>query len=589
MNRLTNEKSAYLQRASHQKINWHPWSEKAFDTAKQEDKLVFLSSGAIWCHWCHVMAKECFDDDEVARLLNDLFVPVKLDRDERPDIDKRYQLALAAMGISGGWPMSIFLTPDKKPFFGGTYFPLEERFGRPGFKTILQAINQLYRDKKETVHEHGERFHDFLKNHTAQPGGPIDKGSIDRAVQVMLQSLDKAYGGFGFAPKFAMSGAIEFLIWRYNITKDETIGDATRKTLIAMARGGIHDQLGGGFHRYSTDMTWSIPHFEKMADDNAWLLRNYADAYAVFRDGFFQEVAWGIIRFLRDELSHPDGGFYASQDADVMPEDEGGYFLWKERELKQILNDDEYRILSEYFFHERGKMPQDASKTVLSAIMSIDDFAGQAAMDPGYVRAIMDSGKEKLLREREKREKPFIDKAMYTSLNGMVISAFFRAYRVMGGEQIRQFATKSLDRILALNVSENNVSHIPGVKGFLDDYVNLVDCLISAFQGTGEQSYLDRAAALMSTSIEKFWDREDSGFFDTEDEVIGIRLKSPEDTPRPSANSVAILCLLGLAAITGDEEYRRYAEEALRRFSNATRGMGVHGGFYFRALDEYFG
>ncbi|MCX5810186.1 MAG: thioredoxin domain-containing protein [Proteobacteria bacterium] len=588
MNRLANEKSAYLQHASHQKIDWYPWSEEAFERAEKENKPVFLSSGAIWCHWCHVMARECFEDDEVAKLLNEYFIPVKLDRDQRPDIDRRYQQALAAMGVSGGWPLSMFLTHDKKPFYGGTYFPPDESFGRPGFKAILLAISRLYREKKDEAIGYGEKYIEFLKNQVTVSGEGFDKSMLDEAEEKMLSGMDRLHGGFGSAPKFAMSGALEFLIHRYSFRKDEALGNAIKKTLTSMADGGIHDQLGGGFHRYSTDMTWTIPHFEKMADDNAWFLRNYIDAYCTFGDNYFKEVAEGIIAFLRRELSHPDGGFYASQDADVTPDDEGGYFLWRDEAFKSLLTDEEYKVLSLYFLHQQGAMRHDASKMVLHIAQGTGELAKQLDMAEKEVKEILLSGKQRLLKEREKRQKPIIDRAMYTSLNGMLISAFLKAYRALGDESVKEFAIMSLNRISKANVLDGKLFHSEGVEAFLDDYVNFIDALISAYEVSGDKNYLDQADLYMGQCVGKFRDKKDGGFFDTEGEVIGMRLKGVEDTPHPSANSTGIMCLIKLSLMLGRDEYMRYAESALTHFALVARAIGIHGGYYFCALNAYF-
>ncbi len=380
MNKLANEKSAYLRHAAHQKINWYPWSDEAFEKAKQEDKPVFLSSGAIWCHWCHVMAKESFEDNEVALILNENFIAIKLDRDEMPDIDRRYQQAVAAMGFGGGWPLSIFLTSDRKPFYGGTYFPPGEGFGRPAFKTILMAITQLYRAKRDEVIESSEKILDMLKQ-KPMGTGELRESLIDEGLSNIMKSIDTLYGGFGKTPKFPMSGAIEFLLGRYFFSRDEVLGAALKKTLTFMAKGGYHDQLAGGFHRYSTDQAWIIPHFEKMADDNAWLLRNYVDAYSLFGDPYFRKVAEGIISFTRGELSHPDGGFYASQDADVTPDDEGGYFTWTDEDFRKLLEDEEYKVLAAYFLHDRGMMHHDPAKRVLFLDKSPEDVAKMVGMD----------------------------------------------------------------------------------------------------------------------------------------------------------------------------------------------------------------
>lgn len=588
MNRLANEKSAYLQHASKQKIDWHPWSEEAFEKARTEDKPVFLSSGAIWCHWCHVMAKECFEDEEVVRLLNEYFIPVKLDRDQRPDIDRRYQQALAAMGMSGGWPLSIFLTCDKKPFYGGTYFPPDEGFGRPGFKAILLAISRLYSEKKDEALSYGEQYIEFLKNQTALPGEGFEESMLGDAEKKMLSGMDLRNGGFGSAPKFAMPGALEFLINRYFLNKDAVLGNALKNTFLSMAYGGIHDQLGGGFHRYSTDMAWIIPHFEKMADDNAWFLRNYIDAYRIFGESYFKEVAEGIISFLMRELSDPEGGFYASQDADVTPDDEGGYFLWSDEDFKNILKDEEYKVLSFYFLHQKGAMRHDTSKMVLHTEMGTGDLAKKLNLEEEKVRAILSIGKERLLNERGKREKPVIDRAMYTSLNGMLITSFFKAYGALGDEKAKNFAVMSLDRILKTNVLNGHLLHSEGVEAFLDDYANIVYALISAYEVSGGKNYLDHADLYMGQCIGKFRDKNDGGFFDTENEVIGLRLKGIEDSPHPSANSTAIMCLIKLSLLLGKDEYMRYAESALNCFAPAARAMGIHGGYYFCALSAWF-
>ena len=587
MNKLANEKSAYLRHAAHQKINWYPWSDEAFEKAKQEDKPVFLSSGAIWCHWCHVMAKESFEDNEVALILNENFIAIKLDRDEMPDIDRRYQQAVAAMGFGGGWPLSIFLTSDRKPFYGGTYFPPGEGFGRPAFKTILMAITQLYRAKRDEVIESSEKILDMLKQ-KPMGTGELRESLIDEGLSIIMKSIDTLYGGFGKTPKFPMSGAIEFLLGRYFFSRDEVLGAALKKTLTFMAKGGYHDQLAGGFHRYSTDQAWIIPHFEKMADDNAWLLRNYVDAYSLFGDPYFREVAEGIIRFTRGELSHPDGGFYASQDADVTPDDEGGYFTWTDEDFRKLLEDEEYKVLAAYFLHDRGMMHHDPAKRVLFLDKSPEDVAKMVGMDVETVNGIIERGKKKLLAARETRIKPIIDTALYSSLNGMYISAFLKAYRVLKDEEMKGFALKSLEKILTINTDDDNLLHTPGVKGLLDDHIHLIDALISAYEVTGFESYLGNADLLMSRSIELFWDKDEGGFFDTDEEVLGTRLKGIEDIPQPSANSIAIILLLKLAFMRDKAEYRTLAEKALKVFSTWGQAMGVHGGYYFSALDTYY-
>lgn len=587
MNRLEKERSAYLQHASHQKIDWFPWSDEAFDKAKSEDKPVFLSSGAIWCHWCHVMAKESFYDDEIAGIMNENFIAIKLDRDERPDIDRRYQQAVAAMGFSGGWPLSVFLTGDKKPFYGGTYFPPVDMYGRTGFKTILLAVSELYRTKKDEINEQSDQFVTLLNQPDTVPG-EISAAMTDHAAQGMLPYIDKLHGGFGKAPKFPMSGAIEFLLNRYFFTREEDLGGLLKKTLNGMANGGFHDQLGGGFHRYSTDEAWTIPHFEKMTDDNAWLLRNYIDAYSVFGDSRYREVAEGILRFVNKELSHPDGGFYASIDADVTPDDEGGYFTWTDEDFKRVLNEEEYRMLSLYFLHKRNAVHHDPAKMVLSVMMTVEELAGKVGTDIETVKAVIRRGKVKLLVERDRRTKPFIDKALYTSLNGMMIAAYLKAYRVLQDETVRDCALKALNRILEINVADDRLYHSEGVKALLDDYIYLIDALLAAYEATGDPSHLEKAMKYTDKCIELFRDEEKGGFYDTDEEVIGTRLKGVEDIPRPSANALAIMLLTKLSFVTDDDRYRHVAERALKFFSLQARTMGIHAGYYFCAMDAFF-
>ena len=587
MNRLAQEKSAYLKHAASQKIDWYPWSEEPFQRAQQEDKAVFLSTGAVWCHWCHVMAEECFENEEIAQLMNGLFVNIKLDRDERPDIDRRYQQAVSAMGAGGGWPLSVFLTPDKKPFFGGTYFPPEDRQGRPGFKNVLRAVSNFYRVKREEAENYALQIMETLKPEALQPG-ELSESSLDDAATGMLAQVDPENGGFGAAPKFPMPGAFEFLIRRSFMGKSSSIGLAVRKTLEAMSYGGFHDQIAGGFHRYSVDASWIVPHFEKMADDNAWLLRNYCDAYAVFGDESFKEVARGIIRFLRDVLSDPEGGFYASQDADVAPGDEGGYFTWTDEELKRVLTDEEYRVLSLHFFHERGALQHDPAKKVLFVVMKPGEIAGKLGMAENAVAENIGRGKRKLLTERNARQAPFVDTTLYTSLNGMLISSYFRAFRVLNDPYLLEFAVKGLDRILRERLIKGALFHSEGIAAVLDDYINLIDALVAAYEATGEKRYLSQADELMERCREKFEDKGQGGFFDTEDEVIETRLKRIEDIPHPSANSLAAMLLLKLSLMTAKESYSRAAEETLKLFSGEAQAIGVHAGSYFCALDAYF-
>jgi uncharacterized protein YyaL (SSP411 family) len=587
MNRLSNEKSSYLQHAANQKIDWYPWSEEAFELARREDKPVFLSTGAVWCHWCHVMAKESFEDEETARLLNEHFIAIKLDRDERPDIDRRYQQAVAAMGSGGGWPLSVFLTPDKQPFYGGTYFPPEDLQGRPGFKNVLRSVSGFYRTRRGDLDTYSRRLMEALKPDTLSPSD-LREGMIDEAETAMLRVFDVRNGGFGAAPKFPMPGALEFLLHRAAGKAGRSAGNAAHRMLEAMAAGGFHDHLGGGFHRYSVDEAWRIPHFEKMADDNAGLLRNYVDGYAIFGDELFLEVARGIITFTRDVLSDPRGGFFASQDADVTPDDEGGYFTWTDDEFRKTLDPGEYALLSAYLLHDRGSMHHDPAKKVLFKDRPIEEIAQRLGKNAHEARSVILRGKKKLLQARSLRTAPFIDRTLYTSLNGMMISAFFHASSVLDDNDVKQFALKSLERILRERFAGGQLMHAENIPAVLDDYVHLIEALIAAYEATAVPQFLAQAEELMSACLARFYDASNGGFFDTEQEVLGMRLKNIEDVPHVSANAVAILLLQQLAYMTDNEEYRRYAEQSLKLFGEFAREIGVHAGSYFRGLDAFF-
>jgi uncharacterized protein YyaL (SSP411 family) len=587
MNRLAHENSAYLKHAAHQLIDWHPWSEEVFERARKEDKPVFLSTGAIWCHWCHVMAQESFEDEETARMMNELFINIKLDRDERPDIDRRYQQAVAAMGSGSGWPLSVFLTPDKQAFYGGTYFPPDSRQGGPSFKSVLKAASEFYKSRHDDAVSYAGRVMEALKPEPME-AGRLDEAALKEAEKAILSQVDRERGGFGSAPKFPMTAALEFLLRQSVKNADPGTVEAARKMLDAMASGGIHDHLGGGFHRYSVDEAWIVPHFEKMADDNAGLLRNYVDGYSVFGDERFRDVARGVISFTRDMLSDPDGGFYASQDADVTPGDEGGYFTWTEEEFEKALGPAEYPLLSNYLLHERGSMHHDPAKRVLFITQSAEEIAGRLGMSVPEVRRVIGEGRKKLLAARREREKPFIDRTLYTSLNGMLSAAYFHAYNVLGDEEIRNSGVKTLERLLRDRIIEGRLLHTENIPALLDDYVHLIDALIGGYEATAEQRYLSLADELMTSCLAKFFDPGEGGFFDTEHEVLGMRMKRVEDIPHPSANAVAIMLLLKLSFMTGKDEYRRLAARSLAIFAPLALEIGVHAGAYFCALDAWF-
>jgi uncharacterized protein YyaL (SSP411 family) len=355
-----------------------------------------------------------------------------------------------------------------------------------------------------------------------------------------------------------------------------------------MAQGGFHDQLGGGFHRYSVDESWTIPHFEKMADDNAGLLRNYIDGYAVFGDERYRETALDVIKFTREVLSDPGGGFYGSQDADVTPDDEGGYFTWTEEEFLKLLDPEEYAVLSAFLLHAEGSMHHDPAKKVLFAASTLRELASSLGKNIEDIKRVVESGRKKLLAARELREAPLIDKALYTSLNGMLIASYFHAFAVLGVEDISAFGRRCLDRILKERFAAGRLMHTEDIPAVLDDYIHLIDALVSGYEATGGKPYLAKADELMAACLKKFYDKKEGGFFDTETEVLGARLKRAEDVPQPSANALAIMLLKKLSLMTGTDEYERAARQTLGIFSGLAREIGAHAGAYFESLDASF-
>ncbi|HEX3352354.1 MAG TPA: thioredoxin domain-containing protein, partial [Terriglobales bacterium] len=412
LNSLSKASSAYLRSAMHQPVQWNEWSEEAFAAAKRENKPVLLDIGAVWCHWCHVMDRESYDDPEVARIVNERFVAVKVDRDERPDIDSRYQVAVSAISGQGGWPLTAFLTPDGKPFYGGTYFPPDENYGRPSFKRVLNSIADAYHQKNGDVMEQAEMVEVALARAESFAGakGEFSPRVIDDIAESALKMFDPQNGGFGSAPKFPHPAMLDLLIERYARTRDEKLREVFVPTLEKMACGGVYDQLAGGFHRYSVDERWIVPHFEKMSYDNSELLKNYVHGYQVFGHEFYAHVARDIIRWMDEWLSDREhGGFYASQDADINLDDDGDYFTWTRDEAKAALSDDEFEAVAlHYDIEAMGEMHHNPAKNVLWVRALPEEVASRMGIDAGKALDLLASAKTKLYAARLERPTPFI-------------------------------------------------------------------------------------------------------------------------------------------------------------------------------------
>lgn len=594
-NRLAHEKSAYLRSAAHQPIDWHPWGEEAFEKARKEDKLILLDVGAVWCHWCHVMDRESYENPEIARLINRYFVAIKVDRDERPDIDRRYMDAVVALTGAGGWPLTAFLTPQGKAFFGGTYFPPDDKFGRPGLKSLLPRIAQVYRERKKEVLADAHRLEELLGRQeapTRQEG--LSSGLVEAVVQSLREEFDPQNGGFGKGggPKFPAPGAIELALYGYFRTQDPQALALATQTLKAMAQGGIHDHIGGGFHRYSVDPSWRVPHFEKMLTDNAGLLKNSLHVYHATGEALFREVAEGILAYVDRSLSDRQrGGFYAFQDADIDLKDDGDYWTWTKQEIEAIMSRPEHKafVLAYDIREKPGHLPDEAraGRHVLFLSRPPEKVARELGLPVEKVEGLLRSARQRLLEVRNRRPAPFVDRSVFSDLNGQMVSAYLEAYKVLGREDVRDFALKTLDRLMAHAFQEEKgMAHVldegnrSRVWGLLADQIWMGLANLEAFEVTGEARYLRNARTLMEIARETFWDRKNGGFLDrTPDPQAPGVLNRPHkdllDSPTPSVNAVAALALDRLSYLTNDLRYARWAEETLRPMAGSLRGRGT--------------
>ncbi len=594
--RLKNSTSPYLRSAAHQPVAWYEWGEEAFARARAEDKPILLDIGAVWCHWCHVIDRESYENPEIAGLINRFFIPVKVDRDERPDVDARYQAAVSAISGQGGWPLTGFLTPEGKPFFGGTYFPPEDAMGRPGFKRILLTIADTYKSRRAEV----ERAAGALAEAVAQAEtftgahARFDAHVVDTLLDSIVRMFDLRNGGFGQAPKFPHPSALDLLLERYQTTREKHLLTAVESTLEKMGRGGVYDQLAGGFHRYSVDERWLVPHFEKMSYDNSELLRNYLHGYQVTGKPFFREVAEGIIGWVNEVLSdQARGGFYASQDADYSLEDDGDYFTWTLEELRAALTPEEARVMELYYDVEgHGEMHHNPAKNVLWVAREPGEISSTLGMSEADVHLFIARAKGKMLAARVKRPTPYVDTTSYVAWNAMFSSAYLEAYRVLGGalgERCRDFARKTLDRILAEAWKEDRgFAHRVGgawLDGVLEDQVFTAAALLDAYEATLDRRYFEAAERAAQHAIARHGDAEGGGFFDRSSDAaplggLEVRRKPLQDSPTPGVNSVAAIVLDRLYAYTGNALYRERAEQTLEAFAAIAPQFGLFAASY---------
>ncbi len=610
-NALADAASSYLRSAMHQPIAWQEWGEQAFAKAQAEDKPILLDIGAVWCHWCHVMDRESYEDPALAEFINREYIAIKVDRDERPDVDTRYQAAVQAISGQGGWPLTAFLTPQGHPFFGGTYFPPDERMGRPSFRRVLQTMAAAFRDKRDDVNDSAGSVMQAIEYNEAFAGGSTDLQNssagialIDKLVASALQSYDPRHGGFGSQPKFPHPAALDMLIDASSRSgpNHAKAAEAAQGTLQGMFRGGVYDQLAGGFHRYSVDERWVVPHFEKMSYDNSELLRSYVHGFQTFVDPEFARAALDTMRWMDEWLSDREhGGFYASQDADISLDDDGDYFTWTRREAEAVLTPQEFAIAGPYFdIGVVGDMQHDPSRNVLFRSVDLATIAQQAGVSANEAKVLLDSARQKLYAARLQRPTPFIDKTLYTGWNAMAIRAYLEAGRALQRPAATDFALKSLHRVLDAAWRDGRVGHVvawgdpsapaPEVPGTLEDSVFLADACLTAFEVTGDAAWFHTAQAIADNLILRFSDTEKGGFFDTETSnrpalgALTTRRKPLQDAPTPAGNPAAAAMLLRLSALTGHEEYQRLAEETLECFAGIAEHFGLYAATFGLAL-----
>jgi len=572
-NRLIHESSPYLRQHAHNPVDWYPWGPEALERARRENKPILLSIGYSACHWCHVMERESFENESIAGLMNQHFVNVKVDREERPDLDHIYMSAVQMLTGQGGWPLTVFLTPDGKPFYGGTYFPPEDRYGRPGFPRLLQAIAHAYGNQQEEVQNSvGQLMQALQRADALQPSSALPAAEqIGEAAAKLARAYDAEHGGIGQAPKFPNTSVLELFLRHFHAGGGTAYRDMVLHTLRRMAHGGIYDQLGGGFHRYSVDERWLVPHFEKMLYDNAQLVPLYLCAYQITGDLFFATVARETLDYVLREMRHPEGGFYSTQDADSEGH-EGKFFVWDRKEVYEILGDEVAQIVCRYW--DITDVGNFEGHNILNVTVAVDQLARMFGRDVGALRLLLGEARAKLFAARARRVKPGRDEKILTSWNGLMIGAFARAAELFGEESDREAAVRGVEFVRRhllqgdrlLGTFKDGVARL---NGYLDDYAFCVAALLDVFEAVQERQYLDQAVQLTDSMLAHFWDDSAGGLYFTSDdhEELIVRTKPSFDGSIPSGNSVAATNLLRLHHYTGETRYLGHAEAIFRLFA----------------------
>jgi len=593
-NRLAREKSPYLLQHQHNPVDWFPWGDEAFAKARQENKPIFLSIGYSTCHWCHVMERESFENEETAAYLNQHFVSIKVDREERPDVDKIYMTFVQAMTSQGGWPLNVFLAPDLKPFYGGTYWPPENKHGRPSFVNVLQQINQAWQTKREQLASSSLNMHEKLLELTARRGGKtraLTAETLKQAGKELKEGYDERNGGWGNAPKFPSPSHPSFVLRHGVRAKDEEAIKMVLHTGERMAAGGIYDQIGGGFSRYSVDAKWLVPHFEKMLYDNAQLLGLYLDCYLVSGEEGYADVARDILRYVLRDMTHPDGGFYSAEDADSEGK-EGKFYCWTREELSKLLTPEEFKLAARvYGVTERGNFVDHSDPNPLpnQNVLSLVDIKLTPAEE-----GLLKSAKEKLFQARAKRVRPHLDDKVLASWNGLMLGSLARASAVLGDEAYRRAAEKNLAFLQSKlwDAKTKTLYHrwrdgARDTTQLLEAYAFLLSGVLEVYQVTLDGKHLEFAIALGESMLTKFYDAQEGGFWQSAAGATDLilRMKEDYDGAEPSGNSVAVLALLKLAAITERKDFREAAEKSLHLFSERLQQMPQAMPFMLLGLD----
>ncbi len=592
MNRLQYETSPYLLQHKDNPVDWYPWGEAAFEKARQEDRPILLSIGYSACHWCHVMAHESFEHGPTATMMNELFISIKVDREERPDVDDIYMQAVQAMSGHGGWPMTVFLLPDGRPFYGGTYFPREPRMGMPAFRQVLAGVAEAYHQRRDEVERVAAQMTEALDRNLLGIGGAdedLKADLLDEAAQRMLQNLDSERGGFGSAPKFPQPMTLEFLLRSHVRTGSPDTLHAVQVTLDQMARGGIYDQIGGGFHRYSVDAIWLVPHFEKMLYDNAQLSRVYLHAWQVTGESFYRRIAEEIYDYILREMTNAEGGFYSTTDADSEGE-EGKFFIWEQGELEDLLGDADAEIAVEYW----GVTPQGnfEMRNILYLPNSDATAAGRLGLTVDELRERIESIKHTLYAARTQRVHPGLDDKVLTAWNGMMLASLAEAARVLDRDDYRAAAERCAAFLLRdLRAEDGSLlrTYKDGqskLHAYLEDYANLIDGLLELYQTTYDAQYFVEARRLADYVLDHFA-ASDGGFFDTgsDHEALIVRPRNLQDNATPSGSAMMARQLLRLSAYTGESAYYDAALSHLRLLSEAMRQYPSAFGESLNALD----